>query len=61
MTTVKRFKVKSEAETNQYVQKLRRKGRSAWMELDGNQYFLCVRMQVVRIRADLTIRPHQFN
>jgi len=50
-TVVKRFKIRSTDEAEQYVAKLRRQGRSAWTEQDGDQSILCLRMETVRVRV----------
>jgi len=61
-TTIKRFKVKSEAEAIQYVQNLRRNhDRMATVEKDGDQYYLCVPMEVRTVRYDQIIAAYRFN
>ena len=50
-TTVKRLKVNSVEQAEQYILKLRQQGRSAWMEQDGSQVLFCFRVQVVTVRV----------
>jgi len=60
-TRIKRLRARDEDQADHYALKLRRLGRSAWAETEGGQHFVCLRVQVVRIRADLTFAPHRFN
>ena len=44
---LRRFKTQSEQLADKWVIKLRRKGRDAWTEKDGDDHFVCVMVETV--------------
>ena len=57
-TTIKRLRSKSAQKVQDKVFQLRRSGRSAWAEQDGDVHILCVRMEVVCVQVQQLLPKH---